>query len=308
MQTIFIDLIVSSSQLDSYKRFRVFSKAETNQSQFQLNTNRSKYTSMSQTFKTIMKEEGIFAFWKGNLAAEYLYLTYGGLQFLTYRAVEDIMSNLNETSIINLPRASHTFVGGATAGVVATIGTYPLDLMRTRFAAQGGNKIYSSFTKAFSEIYKSEGLPGFYRGIWSSIIQIMPYMGLMFGSYDLLKRQFQTLKERSSLIRKIEDAEDLLCGGFAGVISKTGVFPFDLVRKRLQIQGPHRTKYVIDTVPQYTGGVWACIRQILYNEGFLGLYKGLLPGLLKAAPGSAITFFIFGETAKLLKYIEQKIE
>ncbi|ORX96475.1 mitochondrial thiamine pyrophosphate carrier 1 [Basidiobolus meristosporus CBS 931.73] len=303
-----LDVIKIRLQLDSHKRFRVFSKPEANRREPGYGSSRSKYTSMSQTFRTIMAEEGIFGFWKGNLAAEYLYLTYGALQFLTYKGVEQILSNLNENSPIHIPRASHTFFAGATAGVVATIGTYPLDLMRTRFAAQGGNKIYTSFTGAFSQIYRSEGLPGFYRGMWSAIIQIMPYMGLMFGSYDLLKRQFQALKERSRLIQQIESGEDFLCGGLAGVISKTGVFPFDLVRKRLQIQGPNRTKYIIDTIPQYNGGVLACIRQILYTEGFLGLYKGLLPGLLKAAPGSAITFFIFGETARILKYIEKKIE
>jgi solute carrier family 25 thiamine pyrophosphate transporter 19 len=33
--------------------------------------------------------------------------------------------------------------------------------------------------------------------------------------------------------------------------------------------------------------------QIVRTEGILGLYKGLTPSILKAAPSSAITFFVF---------------
>jgi hypothetical protein len=32
------------------------------------------------------------------------------------------------------------------------------------------------------------------------------------------------------------DAEKLVCGGVAGLVSKTGTMPFDVVRKRLQVR------------------------------------------------------------------------
>jgi hypothetical protein len=50
-----------------------------------------------------------------------------------------------------------------------------------------------------------------------------------------------------------EQWSNLLSGGFASTVGKTAVFPFDLVRKRLQVQGPTRQKYVYRNIPVYSG-------------------------------------------------------
>lgn len=63
-----------------------------------------------------------------------------------------------------------------------------MDLLRTRFAAQGQQIIYSSIYDAMSQIQKNEGWLGFYRGLWPSVVQIAPYMGIMFSSYGIIQR------------------------------------------------------------------------------------------------------------------------
>lgn len=50
--------------------------------------------------------------------------------------------------------------------------------------------------QAIGHIYTHEGVMGFYRGVIPSVLQILPYMGLMFGSYDSLKRSLLYLKVR----------------------------------------------------------------------------------------------------------------
>jgi solute carrier family 25 thiamine pyrophosphate transporter 19 len=60
----------------------------------------------------------------------------------------------------------------------------------------------------------------------------------------------------------------------ASVIAKTGVFPFDLIRKRLQVQGPTRSRYVHKNIPEYKG-VFRTMRDIIKAEGTRGLYRGL---------------------------------
>jgi solute carrier family 25 thiamine pyrophosphate transporter 19 len=90
----------------------------------------------------------------------------------------------------------------------------------------------------------------------------------------------------------------MICGSLAGVISKTGVFPLDVVRKRLQVQGPRRLDYILSTIPCYSkNSVVDCIQKIVRTEGFWALYKGLAPGLLKAGPAGAVNFLVF-ELAK----------
>lgn len=91
----------------------------------------------------------------------------------------------------------------------------------------------------------------------------------------------------------------MLCGSLAGIISKTGVFPLDVVRKRLQVQGPHLQEYVVSSIPSYThnNSVIGCMKKIVHTEGFWALYKGIVPGLLKAGPSGAVYFLMF-ELAK----------
>lgn len=115
------------------------------------------------------------------------------------------------------------FVSGMVAGSFATAITYPFDLLRTRFAVQGTSKVrskhiylliqylympmqvYKSLSHAILDINEKEGIKGFYRGLGSSIIQIMPYMGLMFFSYEGLSSIIQNLKvEREKKRRSLK--------------------------------------------------------------------------------------------------------
>ena len=74
------------------------------------------------------------ALWKGNVPAEILYVCYGGIQFVSYRSISQAQQLLLKGRV---PPQVESFVAGASAGAVATTATYPLDLLRTRFAAQG---------------------------------------------------------------------------------------------------------------------------------------------------------------------------
>lgn len=112
------------------------------------------------------------------------------------------------------------FVSGMVAGSFATAITYPFDLLRTRFAVQGTSKVrskhiyllmqylymsiqvYKSLSHAILDINEKEGIKGFYRGLGSSIIQIMPYMGLMFFSYEGLSSIIQNLKVKKKKRKK----------------------------------------------------------------------------------------------------------
>ncbi|KAF9349830.1 mitochondrial thiamine pyrophosphate transporter [Mortierella sp. AD094] len=315
---------------------------------------------------TIAREEGIKGLWKGNMAAEYLYLTYGGIQFLIYQQTKAFLSRTAQRAatlnwsgtplyLINTianSSAAQSFISGATAGIMATACTYPFDLLRTRFAVQRDVKVYTSVPQAFQHILRKEGISGFYKGMSPALIQVIPYMGVMFGSYDALKQLATWLKTNAknsnsvrasassssplqqnsksesskgikSLGQILLGVEDMLCGATAGVISKTAVYPLDMVRKRLQIQGSDQQKANMgifmssspssiksNAVPKAVAQVlptsaWKCMVQIVSQEGYLALYKGLLPGLLKAAPASAVTFLVFSQMGAFVERVRQ---
>ncbi|KAF1986259.1 mitochondrial deoxynucleotide carrier [Aulographum hederae CBS 113979] len=253
------------------------------------------------TLKAILREEGITALWKGNVPAELLYLAYGSTQFLTYRSTSAILSSGDYTPFHYIPHPGVvSFVSGAFAGTVATTTTYPLDLLRTRFAAQGNERIYASLLSSVREIHKYEGLPGFFRGLGAGVSQIVPYMGLFFLSYE-------TLKPVMSNLSLPLGSGDAAAGVLASVMSKTAVFPLDTVRKRLQVQGPHRARYVHRNIPLYKGVV-GTIRTIMRREGMRGMYRGLSVSLLKSAPTSAVTMWTFERVMALERMFDGEEE
>ncbi|KAJ3402037.1 mitochondrial thiamine pyrophosphate transporter, partial [Chytridiales sp. JEL 0842] len=264
-----------------------------------------KYRGIIQSMRLIVKEEGLRGLWKGNISAAYLYLTYGAVQFFTYHELTGFLKTSKYAK--DVPDTLKSFAGGALAGFLATLTTYPFDLLRTRFAIQGegpNTKPYTSLLNAIQQIQAKEGLRGFYRGVWPSAVQIMPYMGIMFQSQSLFSNFFKAVEDRwlKQEHEWVNGSLEFLSGGLAGIISKTAVMPFDVVRKRMQVQGPDRNHYIFDSIPRYSEkGMMACARQIVRHEGVLGLYKGLWPSLLKAGPSSAVTFLVVGECRKAFR-------
>lgn len=73
------------------------------------------------------------------MPAEYLYLSYSAVEFWAYKELEEIIEKLDKQH--KLPNTIKTFGSGMIAGCAATAATYPFDLLRTRFAGRGPQKV-----------------------------------------------------------------------------------------------------------------------------------------------------------------------
>ncbi|KAI8364757.1 mitochondrial carrier domain-containing protein [Radiomyces spectabilis] len=260
-----------------------------------------KYSRVMPALKTILREEGIRGLYKGNLPAEYLYLSYSAVEFWAYKELETLLEKLDSNQI--LPRTSKTFLAGMMAGTAATSATYPFDLLRTRFAIQGEHKHYTGMAQAIRHIYRQEGLRGLYQGLWPTVVQIMPYMGLLFTGYDAIAGAFKVLRDEQILPASYKPTHDMISGALSGILSKTAIYPFDVVRKRMQVQGPYLSDYIVPAPKIQTSGqmtLWSCFKNIVQQEGARSLYKGLMPSLIKVAPANAVTFLVFEESKKIL--------
>jgi solute carrier family 25 thiamine pyrophosphate transporter 19 len=263
-----------------------------------LNVNGPTYKGTLGTLKQILREEGLTGLWKGNVPAELMYLTYGGAQFSAYTYMSHMLESIPPP--YSLPNSMVNFVSGAAAGAAATTATYPLDLLRTRFAAQGTDRVYTSLISSIKHIAQHEGPTGFFRGLGAGVSQIVPYMGLFFASYESLKPITAT-----SPITLPFGSSDAIAGVIASVLSKTAVYPLDTTRKRLQVQGPTRARYIHRNIPTYTG-VLSTIAHIWKHEGRRGMYRGLTVSLLKAAPASAVTMWTYETAMGMMLAFEAK--
>uniref|UniRef100_L2FU30 Mitochondrial thiamine pyrophosphate carrier 1 n=1 Tax=Colletotrichum fructicola (strain Nara gc5) TaxID=1213859 RepID=L2FU30_COLFN len=255
------------------------------------------YKGTLNTMKLIIANEGVTGLWKGNVPAELMYVCYSAVQFTTYRTTAQLLQSISDN---RLPNAAQSFIAGATAGAAATTATYPLDLLRTRFAAQGNERVYTGLRHAVTDIYRDEGPRGFFRGLGPGVAQIVPYMGIFFALYEGLRLPLGDLHLPWG-------GGDATAGVMASVMSKTAVFPLDLVRKRIQVQGPTRSRYVHKNIPEYPGAVRA-MRMIFASEGIRGLYRGLTVSLIKAAPGSAVTVWTYERVLRVLMRLENSDE
>jgi len=97
---------------------------------------------------------------------------------------------------------------------------------------------------------------------------------------DLAAKSFAT--SRSVLHDILESAHHFALGSIAGAFGAFMVYPIDLVKTRMQNQRNTRVGHRL-----YENSL-DCARKVLKNEGFKGLYSGVLPQLVGVAPEKAI--------------------
>ncbi|KAK1390479.1 Mitochondrial thiamine pyrophosphate carrier [Heracleum sosnowskyi] len=259
----------------------------------------SKYTGMFQAAKDIFKEEGLPGFWRGNVPALLMVMPYTAIQFTVLHKLKTFAagSSKAEDRIHLSPYLS--YVSGAAAGSAATVGSYPFDLVRTILASQGEPKVHPNMRSVFAYIIKDRGFRGLYAGLSPTLVEIIPYAGLQFGTYDTFKRWCMAWNSsKSSDADKVNDYissfQLFVCGLAAGTCAKAVCHPLDVVKKRFQIQGLQRhPRYgAVVECRAYTNIVDAFYR-ILQKEGWAGLYKGIIPSVVKAAPAGAVTFLTY---------------
>ena len=90
-----------------------------------------------------------------------------------------------------------------------------------------------------------------------------------------------------------------LSGSAAGLLAKTAIYPLDLSRKRLQIQGFKHGRKGFGTFFHCTGLV-DCLKLTLEVEGLKGLFKGLVPSQLKAAVTTALHFTVYEQSLVMI--------
>uniref|UniRef100_A0A0E0FYF1 Uncharacterized protein n=1 Tax=Oryza nivara TaxID=4536 RepID=A0A0E0FYF1_ORYNI len=268
----------------------------------------SKYTGLLQASKDILREEGILERKCSspiNVYAIYSYTIHCSTQAenICFWFIQNspylICVICPEDHLHLSPYLS--YVSGAIAGCAATVGSYPFDLLRTILASQGEPKVYPDMRSAFLDIMKTRGFRGLYAGLTPTLVEIIPYAGLQFGSYDTFKRSMMTWNRyRYSHLNSGSEDDSVssfqlfLCGFAAGTFSKAACHPLDVVKKRFQIEGLKRhPRYGARIESSTYKGMYHALKEIVAKEGFGGLYKGLFPSLVKSAPAGAVTFVAY---------------
>ncbi|KFK36685.1 hypothetical protein AALP_AA4G156200 [Arabis alpina] len=234
----------------------------------------------------IINEEGFRAFWKGNLVTVAHRLPYSAVNFYAYEEYKKFLhSNPVLQSYIGTANVSpfvQHFVSGGLAGITAGSATYPLDLVRTRLAAQRNAMYYQGIGHAFRTICREEGFLGLYKGLGATMLGVGPSLAINFAVYESVKSFWQSHRSNDSTL-----IVSLGSGGVAGIASSTATFPLDLVRRRMQVEGAGGRARVYNT------GLLGTFKHIFKTESIRGLYRGILPEYYKVVPGVGIAFMTY---------------
>jgi solute carrier family 25 thiamine pyrophosphate transporter 19 len=263
------------------------------------------------------------------MLAEILYVAYIGAQFGSYAFFHDGLLTMIPTSRRESSQATVSFVSGGLAAFVAVSLTYPLDLLRTRFAAQAHPRTYQSIGQASHLIMKTDGILGFYSGWAPTTFALVPSMAVQFALYDWCKRTWFGGQEHANpLVHAV-------AGGFSGIVSKLAVLPLDVLKKRLQIQGlyQHRSQSTqnqlsnkvpnsatppspapLSGVPHTTTSITTrysakdTVKMIYKYEGLPGFFRGAVPSTLKAGVSASLTFTFYEQSKRLLLSMLKNVE
>ncbi|XP_052177019.1 uncharacterized protein LOC127791208 [Diospyros lotus] len=240
----------------------------------------------------IVNEEGFRAFWKGNLVTIVHRLPYSSVNFYAYERYKSLLKSIPGLESHN--RSAHTdnfvhFIGGGLAGMTAASMTYPLDLVRTRLAAQRSTIYYRGIWHALHTICRDEGFLGLYKGLGATLLGVGPSIAISFTVYEMLRSYWHSERPDDSTV-----LVSLACGSLSGVASSTATFPLDLVRRRKQLEGAAGQARMCKT------SLFGTFRHIIRSEGLCGLYRGILPEYYKVVPGVGIAFMTYETLKKIL--------
>ncbi|KAI1212794.1 mitochondrial carrier [Annulohypoxylon truncatum] len=196
-----------------------------------------------------------------------------------------------------------------TAGIATGTATNPIWLVKTRLQLDKNNaerkgdvsaRRYRNSWDCIKQVLRDEGPRGFFKGLSASYLGVTEST-LQWMMYEELKSQLRRRKERvekSGREKTWWDHTVDWTGNFMGAGAAKGIasiltYPHEVARTRLR-QAP-----MADGRRKYTGLVH-CFKLVWKEEGFLGLYGGLTPHLMRTIPSAAIMFGMYEGILKLL--------
>ncbi|CAE6444875.1 unnamed protein product [Rhizoctonia solani] len=276
------------------------------------------WTGAFRAIRDINQSNGLAGLFQGHSATLLRVFPYAAIKFLAYDQVHYALmpTRADET---NFKR----FFAGAFSGTLSVLFTYPLELVRVRMAYQTQASSRHAFVDAVRAIY-TEGnshpppsvvhtsvhtsgnvssptamatmtkssplfttfpISKFYRGFSVTLIGMVPYAGTSFLVWGALRAALlPPPSSGTSGPPRHRPIADLSIGAVSGAIAQTVSYPFEVVRRRLQVGGLLRPRGFV--------GWGETVRAIWLKQGWRGFYVGLSIGYIKVVPMTAFFRYI----------------
>jgi len=241
-----------------------------------------RYKGIVDAFVRIPQEQGMMAYWRGNLANVIRYFPTQALNF----AFKDVYKQIFMSGVDKKTQFWKWFVAnlasGGAAGATSLCFVYPLDFARTRLGADVGKgaaeREFTGLGNCLVKTVKSDGIVGLYRGFNVSVQGIIIYRAAYFGLYDSASGMLPDPK-KTPIVIKWMIAQVVTT--VSGIVS----YPFDTVRRRMMMQSGRAKSEIMY---KNTIDCWA---KIYKSEGGKAFFKGALSNVLRGTGGALVLVF-----------------
>ncbi|XP_061157632.1 mitochondrial 2-oxodicarboxylate carrier isoform X1 [Syngnathus typhle] len=236
------------------------------------------YKSLGDCFRTISRNEGIFGFYKGILPPILAETPKRAVKFFTFEQYKKLLNLTPLSPGLALSAA------GLGAGLTEAVVVNPFEVVKVSLQANRDafKQQPSSFAQA-RHVIKTDGfgLKGLNKGLTSTLGRHGVFNMIYFGFYFNVKDAIPANPDPT-----LEFLRKFAIGLVSGTISSCVNIPWDVAKSR--IQGPQPVPGQI----KYR----TCFQTMVLvyrEEGYLALYKGLVPKVMRLGPGGAVMLLVY---------------
>ena len=239
-----------------------------------------RYKGIGDCFKRVHAEQGLRAFWRGNLVNCLRYAPQQGSALAFNDFINDnLFPKYDSKTDFWKSFGAKLFSGGLAGGVANTI-CYPFDFARTRLASdvkKGGGQ-FNGIADCIVTTVKQQGITGLYTGWSVTVLGAFVYRAGQLGCFKQIQDMNPYKKDKGVM------------GGVSSFLAVTAArtvvmpfnYPFDTVRRRMMLQSEKPMSERL-----YKGSI-DCFTKVLKNEGLAGMYKGMVPEMFRGVGGSLV--------------------
>jgi len=266
--------------------------------------NRPKYFSgTTDAFLKISRTEGISSLWSGLSPTLILAVPTTVIYFTMYEQLKvsiDTQRRAMSTNQDILSGETPKWVSlssGGLARLLAVSLVSPMELIRTKM--QSKKMPWSDVHKCLKDLVKTQGIRGLWNGYTATLLRDVPFSALYWPLYEQCKATMNLYtSNRDSFLVNFGS------GAIAGSVASTVTLPFDVIKTIKQIEmgekdimevkpGTSRAYPVpankrVSSLSGRSRGNMTIAKELVREQGYKGLFTGLIPRLLKVAPACAI--------------------
>lgn len=242
-------------------------------------------------FSRVASEQGVGAFWRGNFTNCVRYFPTQAFNLAFKDSIKKMFPKYNPKTEF-WPFFGVNLASGGLAGAGSLCIVYPLDYARTRLASDvgSGKKTFEGLGDCLVKTANGpQGVRSLYNGFGISVAGIIPYRGVQFGLNDTLNGINPFAKEVSF----VGIASKWACAQFSVIMSGFVTYPFDTVRRRLQMESEKPIE------GRLYKGAGHCFSKVIKDEGVPALFKGAGANVLRGT-GAALVLVLYGEASNYM--------